>query len=76
MDCSEFMSFHKIGNSGSRDTSSTVQAKICWPTFFVAVQRDRLSGVCLVASGYSILLCDCSLGYSLFTEKIKFFVYC
>jgi len=28
MDCFEFMPFHKIGNSGSRDTSSMVQAEI------------------------------------------------
>ena len=27
MDCTEFTSFHKIGNSGSRDTSSMVQAE-------------------------------------------------
>jgi len=27
MDCFEFMSFHKTGNNGSRDTSSIVQAE-------------------------------------------------
>jgi len=27
MDCFEFMSFHKIGNGGSRDNSSKVQAE-------------------------------------------------